>query len=72
MSLICRKLCSFILFEHFGQIVQCVGEDLFKYGAKPLVLIRHTTHLPVTKVIIFFFQFIVCNFYLKIFVKVII
>ncbi|KAG6796980.1 DNA-directed RNA polymerase III subunit RPC3 [Apis mellifera caucasica] len=50
MSLICRKLCSFILFEHFGQIVQCVGEDLFKYGAKPLVLIRHTTHLPVTKI----------------------
>lgn len=54
MSLICRKLCSFILFEHFGQIVQCVGEDLFKYGAKPLVLIRHTTHLPVTKVTICF------------------
>lgn len=69
MSLICRKLCSFILFEHFGQIVQCVGEDLFKYGAKPLVLIRHTTHLPVTKVTIFFL--IYCfNFYLKIFVKV--
>lgn len=46
----CRKLCSSILFEHFGQIVQCVAEDLFKHGARPLELIRYATHLPLTKV----------------------
>ncbi|XP_003703384.3 RNA polymerase III subunit C [Megachile rotundata] len=50
MSLICRKLCSSILYEHFGQIVQSVGEDLLKYGTKPLGLIRYTTKLPLTKI----------------------
>ncbi|CAK9804650.1 DNA-directed RNA polymerase III subunit RPC3 [Anthophora plagiata] len=50
MSLMCRKLCSSILCEHFGHIVQCVGEDLLKYGAKPLAMIRHTTHLSVAKI----------------------
>ncbi|KOC66231.1 DNA-directed RNA polymerase III subunit RPC3 [Habropoda laboriosa] len=46
----CRKLCSSILCEHFGHIVQCVGEDLLRYGPKPLGLIRHTTHLSVAKI----------------------
>lgn len=46
----CRKLCSAILHEHFGPIVQCVGEDLFKHGTKPLGFICHTTRLPLTKV----------------------
>ena len=50
MSLMCRKLCSSILYEHFGQIVQCVGEDLLKYGTKPLGLIRSTTKLPLSKI----------------------
>lgn len=50
MSLICRKLCSCILSEHFGSIVQTVGEDLFKYGPKPYSLIRHTTHLTLSKI----------------------
>ncbi|CAL7945226.1 unnamed protein product [Xylocopa violacea] len=45
-----EKLCSTILSEQFGQIVQCVGEDLFKHGAKPLGLIRHTTHLSIAKI----------------------
>ncbi|OAD61408.1 DNA-directed RNA polymerase III subunit RPC3 [Eufriesea mexicana] len=46
----CRKLCSSILCEHFGNIVQRVGEDLFMHGAKPLGLIRFTTKLPVAKI----------------------
>ncbi|XP_053975450.1 DNA-directed RNA polymerase III subunit RPC3 [Hylaeus anthracinus] len=50
MSLICGKLCSCILYEHFGHIVQTVGDDLFKYGTKPYSLIRHTTHLPLSKI----------------------
>ncbi|XP_043256032.1 DNA-directed RNA polymerase III subunit RPC3 [Colletes gigas] len=50
MSLICRKLCSCILLEHFGQIVQSVGDDLFKHGPKPYGLIRHTTHLTLSKI----------------------
>ncbi|XP_076665582.1 RNA polymerase III subunit C [Andrena cerasifolii] len=50
LSLVCRKLCSSILSEHFGQIVQSVGEDLLKYGAKPVGLIRFTTHLPSAKI----------------------
>lgn len=56
MSLICRKLCSTIICEHFGQIVQSVSEDLLKYGAKPLGLIRYTTRLPLTKVLINYFN----------------
>ncbi|KAK9294358.1 hypothetical protein QLX08_011001 [Tetragonisca angustula] len=50
MSVICRKLCSSILSEHFGQIVQRVAEDLFKHDARPLELICCTTHLPLTKI----------------------
>lgn len=50
MSVIYRKLCSCILFEHFGQIVQSVAEDLFKHGARPLELICYSTRLPLTKV----------------------
>ncbi|KZC06816.1 PREDICTED: DNA-directed RNA polymerase III subunit RPC3 [Dufourea novaeangliae] len=50
MSLVCRKLCSSILLEHFGHIVQAVGEDLIKYGPKPLGLIRHSTHLSLAKI----------------------
>lgn len=46
----CRKLCFSILSEHFGQIVQSVAEDLFKHGARPIGLIRHSTHLPIIKV----------------------
>ncbi|CAD1477753.1 unnamed protein product [Heterotrigona itama] len=50
MSVIYRKLCSSILSEHFGQIVQCVAEDLFKHGSRPVELISYTTHLPLTKI----------------------
>ncbi|XP_076300015.1 RNA polymerase III subunit C isoform X2 [Lasioglossum baleicum] len=50
MSTMCKRLCSSILLEHFGQIVQTVGDDLMKYGTKPIILIRHTTHLAVAKI----------------------
>ncbi|XP_033327715.2 RNA polymerase III subunit C isoform X1 [Megalopta genalis] len=50
MSTICRKLCSSILLEHFGPIVQTVGDDLMKFGTKPLNLLRHTTHLTLAKI----------------------
>lgn len=50
MSTMCKRLCSSILLEHFGPIVQTVGDDLMKYGTKPIILIRHTTHLAVAKI----------------------
>ncbi|KAL2746845.1 DNA-directed RNA polymerase III subunit RPC3 [Vespula maculifrons] len=50
MSLIYSKLCSTILVEHFGPIVQRVGNDLFIHGSRSLHLIRQSTRLPLVKV----------------------
>lgn len=52
MSTTCGKLCSTLLLEHFGSIVQSVGDDLFKHGTKTLGHIYCTTRLPLTKVIV--------------------
>jgi DNA-directed RNA polymerase III subunit RPC3 len=45
------KLCSLILLEHFGEIVQTVGNDLYKCQSKPLRLIVASTKLPLQKVL---------------------
>jgi hypothetical protein len=50
MSVQFGKLCSLILLEHFGEIVQKVGSDLFKCQGKPLHLIVRSTKLPLPKV----------------------
>lgn len=50
LSPMCGKLCSALLLEHFGPIVQKVGHDLFRNGEKSLNLIRSTTNLPLAKV----------------------
>nr|CAD7257047.1 unnamed protein product [Timema shepardi] len=50
MSVQFGKLCSLILLEHFGDIVQKVGYDLFKWGSKPFNLIVNTTGLPISQV----------------------
>lgn len=50
MSVQFGKLCSLILLEHFGEIVQKVGSDLFKCQGKPLHLIARSTKLPLQKV----------------------
>lgn len=50
MSVQFGKVCSLILYEHFGEIVQKVGTDLFKWGPKPLGLIESSTKLPLDKV----------------------
>ncbi|XP_066603137.1 DNA-directed RNA polymerase III subunit RPC3 isoform X2 [Prorops nasuta] len=50
MSEVLGKLCSALLLEHFGPIVQAVGDDLFKHGTKILNYIRATTGLPLVKV----------------------
>ncbi|KAJ9586990.1 hypothetical protein L9F63_019408 [Diploptera punctata] len=50
MSLQFEKLCSLILLEHFGEIVQKVGTDLYKFQSKPLQLIVASTKLPISKV----------------------
>ncbi|XP_058789245.1 DNA-directed RNA polymerase III subunit RPC3 [Phymastichus coffea] len=50
MSLILKKLCKCILHEHFGPIVETVGDDLFKYGPRTLAQIKATTNLSVDKV----------------------
>ncbi|PNF18354.1 DNA-directed RNA polymerase III subunit RPC3 [Cryptotermes secundus] len=50
MSLQFEKLCSLILLEHFGEIIQKVGNDLYKCQSKPLNLIVGSTKLPFQKV----------------------
>lgn len=50
MSVQFGKLCSLILLEHFGEIVQKVGSDLFKCQGKPLHLIARSIKLPLRKV----------------------
>ncbi|KAK2588821.1 hypothetical protein KPH14_001693 [Odynerus spinipes] len=50
MSVIYGKLCSTILAEYFGPIVERVGHDLFEHGSKPLHFIRHSTGLPLAKI----------------------
>lgn len=49
-SSVCGKLCSVLLLEHYGSIVQNVAMDLFKSGNKSLNLIRSNTKLPLSKV----------------------
>lgn len=50
MSVQLGKVCSLILFEHFGEIVEKVGTDLFRWGPKPFGLIASSTKLPIEKV----------------------
>jgi DNA-directed RNA polymerase III subunit RPC3 len=50
MSVQFGKLCSLILLEHFGEIVEKVGSDLFKCQGKPLQSIARSTQLPLQKV----------------------
>jgi hypothetical protein len=45
------KLCSLVLLEHFGEIVQKVGNDLYKCQPKALRLIAGSTKLPLKKVL---------------------
>lgn len=54
MSVQFSKVCSLILLEHFGEIVEKVGSDLFQWGPKPLGLIAASTKLSVDKVSIKF------------------
>ncbi|XP_034239902.1 DNA-directed RNA polymerase III subunit RPC3 [Thrips palmi] len=50
MSVQFSKVCSLILLEHFGEIVEKVGTDLFQWGPKPLTLIASSTKLSIDKV----------------------
>lgn len=40
-----RRVVSIILQRYFGDIVQTVGDDLFRSGGKPLAMIVKTTGL---------------------------
>ena len=62
MSLQFGKLISLLLLEHFGEIVQKVGFDLYKCQSKPLQLIVASTKLPVPKVRTFFRNYISCSY----------
>lgn len=44
------KLCSLLLEEHFGPIVQRVGTDLIDNGTRPLSSILSKIDLPPEKV----------------------
>lgn len=50
MSIYYCKLCSVLLLEHFGPVVQSVGDDLLKYNQRTLGSIRATVKLPLNKV----------------------
>ncbi|XP_057342093.1 DNA-directed RNA polymerase III subunit RPC3 [Microplitis mediator] len=50
MSYLCGKLCSAILLQHFGTIVETVGYCLFKNGPQPLPLIIKKSAFPKDKV----------------------
>ncbi|XP_034934024.1 DNA-directed RNA polymerase III subunit RPC3 [Chelonus insularis] len=50
MSYLCGKLCSTILLEHFGPIVQKVGDCLFQNDSQTLFFIRRHTSLPMEKI----------------------
>lgn len=50
MTLEYCKLCSVLLLEHFGPIVQTVGENLLKYDRRTLGSIRSGVKLPLNKV----------------------
>ncbi|XP_037303567.1 uncharacterized protein LOC115449680 isoform X2 [Manduca sexta] len=45
------RVVSVILHRYFGEIVQCVGDDLFTYGSKPIGLIVKSTGLPRSQVV---------------------
>lgn len=67
-SPVCGKLCSALLLEHFGSIVQNVAMDLFKNGDKSLNSIRSTTKFPLSKVkkmFIFYYLIQLCKNKLK-------
>ncbi|XP_046394930.1 DNA-directed RNA polymerase III subunit RPC3 [Ischnura elegans] len=44
------KLVSSLLFEHYGEAAQVVGDDLFRWGAKPLRELIASTGLPADKI----------------------
>lgn len=44
------KLCSLLLREYFGDTVEKVGTDLFRFGVKPAQLISKTTELDIDEV----------------------
>ncbi|XP_046748019.1 DNA-directed RNA polymerase III subunit RPC3 [Diprion similis] len=50
MSIYLCKLCSVLLLEHFGPVVQIVGEDLLKYDRRSLGAIKAAVNLPLNKV----------------------
>ncbi|XP_015118884.1 DNA-directed RNA polymerase III subunit RPC3 [Diachasma alloeum] len=50
MSFYCGKLCSAILLEHFGSIVQSVGDCLYKNSSQGLHFVTVTTGIPLVKV----------------------
>ena len=63
------KLCLAILEEHFGSIIQCIGNSLL-HGTKSLVGICLDTRLPRTevhsKLIIFLLTFYIFILFFKI------
>ncbi|RZB38677.1 DNA-directed RNA polymerase III subunit RPC3 [Asbolus verrucosus] len=50
MSVQYGKVISLILLERFGPVVEKVGAYLFKYGTTPLLYIKKSTNLPLSKV----------------------
>ena len=50
MTMYCGKLCSLILAENFGSIVQTVGNALFKYGTQPLGMVQINSGLSLPQV----------------------
>lgn len=52
MSYLCGKLCSAILLQHFGTIVEAVGYCLFKNGPQTLSIIIKKNPFPKDKVLL--------------------
>lgn len=44
------KLCSLLLREHFGEIVETVGTHLIRTGGQPLRLVAHEVKMPLEQV----------------------
>nr|KAF6414024.1 RNA polymerase III subunit C [Molossus molossus] len=44
------KLCSLLLQEHFGEIVEKIGVHLIRTGSQPLRVIAHDTRTPLDQV----------------------
>lgn len=44
------KLCSLLLQEHFGEIVEKIGVHLIRTGSQPLRMIAHDTRTSLDQV----------------------